>query len=167
MSTGTTELLDAESAAEETGLVAGKPVTALSPLQLFWRRFRRDRVAMVAAAFVVLAILVAIFAPLIVKVTGAPHPNVQNSDLLDDFGSPSGPSANDWLGVDQRGRDVFSRVVYGARISLLVAFISTAIIVVIGVVLGLIAGYYRGLTDSLLTRAMDVMLAFPVLLLAI
>jgi peptide/nickel transport system permease protein len=167
MSTGTTELLGTEGAAEETGLVDGKQVTARSPLQLFWRRFRRDRVAMVAAGVVVAAILVAILAPVIVSVTGAPKPNVQNSDLLDDFGSPSGPSSTDWLGVDQRGRDVFSRVVYGARISLLVAFLSTTIIVVIGVVLGLIAGYYRGLTDSLLTRAMDVMLAFPVLLLAI
>src|SRR3954470_9981995 len=167
MSTGTTELLGTEGAAEETGLVAGKPVTALSPLQLFWRRFRRDRVAIVAAGFVVVACLVAILAPVIVNVTGAPDPNVQNSDLLDDFGSPPSPSAQNWLGVDQRGRDVFARVVYGARVSLEVAFISTAIIVVVGVLMGLIAGYYRGLTDSLLTRAMDVMLAFPVLLLAI
>src|SRR5215211_8012106 len=143
MSTGTTELLGAEGAAEETGLVAGEQVTARSPLQLFWRRFRRDRVAMVAAAFVVLAILVAIFAPLIVKLVGAPEPNVQNPDLLDDFGSPSGPTADNLLGVDQRGRDVFARVVYGARISLLVAFLSTAIIIVIGVALGLVAGYYR------------------------
>src|SRR3954453_7910463 len=167
MSTGTTELLGTEGAAEETGLVAGKQVAARSPLQLFWRRFRRDRVAMVAAIFVVLAILIAIFAPLIVDITGAPKPNVQNPDLLDDFGSPTGPTAHNWLGGEPPGRDVFARVIYGARISLLVAFLSTAIIVVIGVVLGLIAGYYRGLTDSLLTRAMDGMLAFPVLLLAI
>ncbi len=168
MSTGTTELLGAEGGAvEETGTVDGKQVTALSPLQLFWRRLRRDKVAMIALAIVVIAILVAIFAPLIVKATGAPQPNVQNPDLLDDFGSPSGPTSHNWLGVDQRGRDVFSRVVYGTRISLLVAFLSTIIVVVIGVVLGLIAGYYRGIVDSLLTRAMDVMLAFPVLLLAI
>jgi peptide/nickel transport system permease protein len=168
MSTGAPELLGAEEGTvEETGLVAGKQVTARSPLQLFWRRFRRDRVAMVAAGVVVLACLIAIFAPLIVKIAGAPDPNVQNPDLLDDFGSPSGPTADNWLGVDQRGRDVFARVVYGARISLEVAFISTLIIVVIGVTLGLISGYYRGLVDSLLTRAMDVMLAFPVLLLAI
>jgi peptide/nickel transport system permease protein len=167
-SVGPTEFVGAEGAVtEETGRVDGKQVTARSPLQLFWRRFRRDRVAMVAAAFVVLAVLVAIFAPLIVKLVGAPDPNVQNPDLLDDFGSPSGPTADNLLGVDQRGRDVFARVVYGARISLLVAFLSTAIVVVIGVVLGLIAGYYRGMVDSLLTRAMDVMLAFPVLLLAI
>ena len=167
MSTGTTELLGTEGTVEETGLVDGKQVTARSPLQLFWRRFRRDRVALVAAGFVIFACLVAIFAPLIVKALGAPDPNVQNPDLLDDFGSPSGPTADNWLGVDQRGRDVFARVVYGARISLEVAFISTAIIVVIGVTLGLISGYYRGIVDSLLTRAMDVMLAFPVLLLAI
>src|SRR5215203_6010619 len=162
-----TELGAEGVAIEETGVVDGKQVTARSPLQLFWRRFRKDKVAMVAAGFVVLAVLVGIFAPLIVKVLGAPDPNVQNSDLLDDFGSPSGPTADNWLGVDQRGRDVFSRVVYGTRVSLEVAFISTFIIVVVGVVIGLIAGYYRGITDSLLTRAMDVMLAFPVLLLAI
>jgi peptide/nickel transport system permease protein len=168
VSTGAPELLGTETAVEaETGVVAGQQVTARSPLQLFWRRFRKDKVAMVAAGVVVLAVLVAILAPLIVKVAGAPDPNVQNSDLLDDFGSPSGPTAENWLGVDQRGRDVFARVVYGARISLEVAFISTFIIVVVGVVIGLIAGYYRGITDSLLTRAMDVMLAFPVLLLAI
>ena len=168
MSTGTTELLGhEEDSTQETGLVAGQQVTARSPLQLFWRRFRKDKVAMVAAGFVVLACLVAILAPVIVKVTGAPDPNVQNPNLLDDFGSPSGPTAQNWLGVDQRGRDVFARVVYGARISLEVAFISTFIIVVVGVVIGLIAGYYRGWIDSLLTRAMDVMLAFPVLLLAI
>jgi peptide/nickel transport system permease protein len=153
MSTGTTELLGhEEDSTQETGLVAGQQVTARSPLQLFWRRFRKDKVAIVAAGFVV---------------SGAPDPNVQNPNLLDDFGSPSGPSAHNWLGVDQRGRDVFARVVYGARISLEVAFISTFIIVLVGVVIGLIAGYYRGITDSLLTRAMDVMLAFPVLLLAI
>jgi peptide/nickel transport system permease protein len=168
MSTGTTELLGhEEDSTQETGLVAGQQVTARSPLQLFWRRFRKDKVAMVAAGFVVLACLVAILAPVIVNVTGAPDPNVQNPNLLDDFGSPSGPTAQNWLGVDQRGRDVFARVVYGARISLEVAFISTFIIVLVGVVIGLIAGYYRGITDSLLTRAMDVMLAFPVLLLAI
>jgi peptide/nickel transport system permease protein len=167
-SVGPTELAGAESAAtEETGVVDGKQVTARSPLQLFWRRFRRDKVAIVAAGVVVLACLVAILAPLIVKVVGAPDPNVQNPNLLDDFGSPSGPTTDNLLGVDQRGRDVFARVVYGARISLEVAFISTAIIVVVGVVMGLIAGYYRGIVDSLLTRAMDVMLAFPVLLLAI
>ena len=91
MSTGTTELLGhEEDATQETGLVGGQQVTARSPLQLFWRRFRKDKVAMVAAGFVVLACLVAILAPLIVKVTGAPDPNVQNPNLLDDFETDAG-----------------------------------------------------------------------------
>src|SRR3954470_24175885 len=104
MSTGTTELLGTEGAVAETGVVAGKQVTARSPLQLLWRRFPRGKVAMIAAVFVVVAILVAFFAPLIGTVTAAPRPNVQNSNHLGELGSPSGPSSHDWLGVDQRGR---------------------------------------------------------------
>jgi peptide/nickel transport system permease protein len=140
---------------------------ARSPLQLFWRRLRRDRVAMAALAFIGFICFVAIFAPVIRAVVGAPRPNVQNPDLLDDFGLPSGPSSEHWFGVDQRGRDVFSRTIYGARVSLQVAFISTFVIIVVGVTFGLIAGYYRGIVDSLLTRAMDVVLAFPYLILAV
>jgi peptide/nickel transport system permease protein len=140
---------------------------ARSPLQLFWRRLRRDRVAMAALAFIGFICFVAIFAPVIRAVVGAPRPNVQNPDLLDDFGLPSGPSSEHWCGVDQRGRDVFSRTIYGARVSLQVAFISTFVIIVVGVTFGLIAGYYRGIVDSLLTRAMDVVLAFPYLILAV
>ena len=109
----------------------------------------------------VLACLVAILAPVIVKVSGAPDPNVQNSDLLDSFGSPSGPDRRQLARRRPARTDVFARVVYGARVSLEVAFISTAIIVLVGVLMGLTAGYYRGLTDSLLTRAMDVMLGLP------
>ena len=168
MSTGTTELLGhEEDATQETGLVAGQQVTARSPLQLFWRRFRKDKVAMVAAGFVVLACLVAILAPVIVKVTGAPDPNVQNPNLLDDFGSPSGPTAHNWLGVDQRGRDVFARVVYGARASLLAGLISVAIALGVGVPLGLLAGYRGGFVDALISRMTDAMLACPFLILAI
>src|SRR4029078_3260133 len=71
------------------------------------------------------------------------------------------------VGVDDLVRDVFSRVLYGARVSLEGAFIATFLIVVIGVVMGMIAGYYRGWIDTVLSRSMDVMLAFPVLLLAL
>ena len=146
---------------------AESQISARSPLQLFWRRLRKDKVALVALVFVVLSVLVAILAPVIVSIAGVPGPNVQNDDLLDSFGLPSGPTGNNPLGVDERGRDVFARVVYGARVSLLVAFVATAFATLIGVTVGLLAGYFRGWVDTLLTRAMDVMLAFPVLLIAI
>ena len=170
MSTGTSELLHSEgSGAPSEDAISGddRAITARSPLQLFWRRFRRDRVAMGALAFIVLLVIVAITAPLIVDILGAPDPNAQSTDALDSFGLPDGPSAEHIFGVDQIGRDVFARTLYGARVSLQVALIATGLIVAVGTVVGMVAGYYRGITDTLLSRAMDVMLAFPVLLLAL
>jgi peptide/nickel transport system permease protein len=169
MSTGTSELLQGEAAAVATEALTGeeRQITARSPLQLFWRRFRRDRVAMVALGFIILLIFIAVFAPLIVKAVGAPDPNTQSTAALDAFGLPSGPSSDHLFGVDQIGRDVFARTLYGARVSLTVALIATTLIVLIGTVIGMVAGFYRGITDTLLSRAMDVMLAFPVLLLAL
>jgi peptide/nickel transport system permease protein len=149
---------------------AGHPqaeIAARSPMQLFWRRFRQDKVAMVALGVVIVIILVAIFAPLIVKIVGTPDPKLTDADATTDFGQPIGPSGAHPFGVDKLGRDVFSRVIYGSRISLEVAFIATALTMLIGVTLGLIAGYRRGWVDSLLARGMDIVLAFPVLVLAI
>jgi peptide/nickel transport system permease protein len=142
-------------------------IAARSPLQLFWRRLKEDRVALVALGVIVFLIVVAILAPLIVKLMGLPKPSIQNSKELDEFGSPTGPSAKHPMGVDAVGRDVFSRVLYGARVSLAVAIIATSLAMFIGVVTGMFAGFYRGWTDSFLSRSMDVILAFPVLLFAI
>jgi peptide/nickel transport system permease protein len=169
MSTGTSELLHSEGSAPAEVPLSGeeRSIAARSPLQLFWRRFRKDKVAMAASGFIVLLILVAIFAPVIVHLVGAPNPNTQSTKALDDFGLPSGPSRDHLFGVDQIGRDVFARTLYGARVSLTVAVIATALIVGIGTVVGMIAGYYRGWVDTFLSRTMDVMLAFPVLLLAL
>ena len=169
MSTGTSELLHSEGSGVPTDVLSGeeRKITARSPLQLFWRRFRRDKVAMAALAFIILLVIVAVAAPLIVKLFGAPDPNTQSTEALDDFGLPSGPSSEHIFGVDQIGRDVFARTIYGARVSLQVALIATALIVTIGTVVGMVAGFYRGAVDTLLSRAMDVMLAFPVLLLAL
>ena len=164
MSTASDVLIEGEGLDVTEG---AEEIAARSPLELFWRRLRRDKVALVALGVIILMILVAIFAPLIVKVLGAPDPNVQNDDLLGDFGEPTGPSSAHWFGVDERGRDVFSRVVYGARVSLEAAIIATTLIVLIGVTAGLIAGYYRGKVDTLFSRVMDLMLAFPVLVLAL
>ena len=142
-------------------------ITARSPMQLFWRRLRRDKVAMAALAFIVLLILMAIFAPVIVSIVGAPGPKEQSSEALDVFGTPTGPSSEHLFGVDRLGRDVFARTIYGARVSLEVAFIATGLAVLIGVTVGLVAGFYRGWTDTILSRLTDVVLAFPILLLGL
>ena len=145
----------------------GGEIAARSPLQLFWRRLRQDRVALAALVFIGILVVFALAAPLIVKLFGAPAPNQQSTKALDQFGTPTGPSGAHLFGVDQLGRDVFSRVVYGARVSLEVAFISTGLAVVVGVTMGMLAGYYRGWVDTVLSRLMDVLLAFPILLLGI
>ncbi len=143
---------------------AGGAFVGRSPGRLFWLRLRRDRVALASLGFIVLLVVVALAAPLIVQLAGVPGPYVQNPNALGAFGSPTGPSAAHPFGVDQLGRDVFARVVYGARTSLEVGVLGTAIATVIGTVIGLLAGFYRGLTDTLLSRLTDVVLCFPVLL---
>src|SRR2546426_8582641 len=142
-------------------------IAARSPLELFWRRLKHDKVALTAAGFIVLLVLVAIFAPLIINLVGTTGPTVQNPKALDSFGTPTGPSSAHPFGVDQLGRDVFARVLYGARVSLEVAIIATALSVTIGVIVGMVAGFYRGWVDTALSRLIDVLLAFPILLLAI
>jgi peptide/nickel transport system permease protein len=142
-------------------------IAARSPLQLFWRRLKGDKVAMLALVFVVLLILAALLAPLIIKLVGAREPNAQSTKYLDSFGTPTGPSSENIFGVDTLGRDVFSRVLYGARVSLEVALIATAFSVSIGVVVGMVAGFFRGSVDMVLSRFIDVLLAFPILLLAL
>ena len=81
--------------------------------------------------------------------------------MTDDFGIPKGPSTSFWFGADGSGRDLFVRVCYGARTSLLVAFIATTISMTVGTTVGIIAGYYRGFADTLLSRTSDVVLALP------
>ncbi|QEC46709.1 ABC transporter permease [Baekduia soli] len=166
MSTGASETL-LESEPIDAGGESAAEIAARSPLELFWRRLRRDKVALVSLGIVLFMVFVAIFAPLIVKLFGFPDPNTQNENLLSDFGQPTGPSGAHPFGVDSRGRDILSRVIYGSRVSLEVAFIATALIVIIGVTAGLVTGYYRGKVDTGISRLMDLFLAFPVLVLAV
>jgi peptide/nickel transport system permease protein len=142
-------------------------IEARSPWELFWLRFREDKLALLALGFIVLLILVAVFAPLVVDIVGAPGPDERDTAALDPlFITPTGPSPDHLFGVDQLGRDVFSRVVYGARVSLTVAFAATFLATVAGIVAGLLAGFFRGWVDTLISRSVDVLLAIPYLLLA-
>ena len=161
---GASDLLHAEDSGLDQMIRGEQAVAARSPLQLFWRRFRRDKVAMTALGFIVLLVLAAIFAKPITELLGAPAPSVQETSALDDFGLPTGPSKDHLFGVDTIGRDVFSRVLYGAQVSLTVAFVGTGLSVLFGTILGIMAGFYRGWTDTFIARSLDVMLAFPVLL---
>ncbi len=164
MSVGASELLVEGEASVETVELVGGEIAARSPLQLFWRRFRGDRVAMASAIFIVLLILLAILAPLIVKLLGLPSPSTQNSNLTDAFGTPIGPTSAHPFGVDPLGEDVMSRVIYGSRVSLLVGILGTFLATVVGVTLGLLSGFYRGWVDTLLSRFADIVLSFPILL---
>lgn len=122
------------------------------------RRLLKRKTAVLSAIFILLLILVAALAPVI-----APY-----AYEFQDLANPrSNPSAIHWLGTDQLGRDIFSRMVYGTRVSLSVALVVTAIKLAIGITLGLLAGYVGGWVDNLIMRVTDIMYAFPDLLLAI
>ncbi|WP_241569395.1 glutathione ABC transporter permease GsiD [Rosenbergiella collisarenosi] len=135
------------------------PHTPQPPLREFWRRFCQQPVSVIAAVFVIALFLVAIFAPWL---TPFDAENYFDYDRID-----QGPSLLHWFGVDALGRDIFSRVILGTRISLLAGVFSVALGSVIGTVLGLIAGYYEGWADRIIMRICDVLFAFPGILLAI
>ncbi|HUP18453.1 MAG TPA: ABC transporter permease, partial [Gemmatimonadota bacterium] len=123
-----------------------------------WRALRRNRLALTGAAFVTLLVAAGLLGPLV-----APYdPLAQNLDR-----SLEGPSFAHWFGTDSFGRDILSRVLYGARISLLVGVASQGIAFSLGVLLGVVSGYYGGKIESLVMRLADVTLAFPTLLLLI
>ncbi|MEV0970595.1 ABC transporter permease [Microtetraspora glauca] len=153
--------------------VAGVSATAIqgrSLGQIAWMRLKRDKIAIAGGLVVIFLILVAVFAPLIVGLFG--HDPIQfNSDLIDSSTMApkdgTGISAEHLFGVEPvNGRDIFSRIVYGARISLLIAFLATLLSVVIGTLLGVTAAYFGGLVDSIISKTMDVFLAFPILVFA-
>ncbi|KQV17353.1 MULTISPECIES: ABC transporter permease [unclassified Kitasatospora] len=152
--------------------VPAKRIEGRSPGRIAWSRLKRDKVALAGGVVVLLLILAAVFAPVLIALFGhpvdEPHPDQINPDLGLPNGSFGGMSADYLFGVDPTfGRDVFSRIVYGARISLTVALLSAALSVVIGVLVGTAAGYFGGWVDSVISKVMDVLLAFPQLLFSI
>jgi peptide/nickel transport system permease protein len=218
MSVGPSELVAGSETA--AGGLPARVAEGFSRRRL-WRRLLADRVAVGAAAFIVVLVLIAIFAPLIVKAVGAPGPDVADPGARDRFGDPVGPSpgalwpfiavlagaalasasrlvpagtvrrygwavisgvalvaaivlavgfwpdAHHIFGVDKEFRDLFSRILYGARLSLEVAVIAAAVSLPIGVALGLGAGRLRGRIGAAISRLIDALFALPILLLAL
>lgn len=134
------------------------PTTRNNPARIFWRRFRSNRLALGGACVVATLFLVAALAPLL-----APFdPNaIQPYNVLE------APTWRHWLGTDELGRDVLSRMIYGARISLQVGLVSVGIAVAIGIMLGSLAGFYGGWVDTVIMRLVDIMLSFPTIFLII
>jgi peptide/nickel transport system permease protein len=150
------------------GPTPGHTYATKSAGRLFWERFREDKAALFAATVIFILILIAIFGgPLAVKLTGHGNLTAYTNTMEDSFGIPKGPNSKFWFGADGTGRDLFVRTMYGARTSLLVGVVATGIAVMIGLVVGLIAGFFRGIIDSAFSRAGDVMLAMPQLLISI
>jgi peptide/nickel transport system permease protein len=149
---------------------AAGPVQAIegrSQWHLTWRRLRSDRVAVASGIIILLMVILAIAAPLFAKLTGhGPTETFPNIGLSVN-GEPVGPGHTFWLGSDEQGRDLFVRILYGARISLFVGIVTTAMATVAGVAIGLVAGYYGGWIDSVLARFIDSVLAFPYVVLAL
>jgi peptide/nickel transport system permease protein len=130
----------------------------VSPWKEAWLSFSKNRIALVGLGIVIFFIMIAILAPVI-----APY-SFKDQNLVERF---QAPSSEHWFGTDDFGRDIFSRIVYGARISLWVGFFSVLGSVVFGTLLGIVAGYYGRWVDAIISRIFDIMLAFPSILLAI
>lgn len=132
-------------------------LTNESYLQTVWRRFKRHRLGVVSLAVLAVIGLAALFAPVI-----APH---DPEAIAGPFGAP--PSLDFWLGTDQIGRDMLSRLLYATRVSLMVGILATAISTAVGVVLGLLAGYFGGWLDMVIMRFTDMVMSFPYILLVL
>jgi ABC-type dipeptide/oligopeptide/nickel transport system permease subunit len=167
-----TETPDEQPAQEPTRTVR----TGRSPGQVAWDRLKKDKVAIVCGIVIVFFVLVAVFAPLLIKLeavdptTGAAaDPYAVHTELVDFNGLPKvGMSAAHWLGVEPRlGRDLFARWAYGAQPSLIIGFVAATVSTIIGVSLGLVAGYLGGVADRIISWVIDFFLSLPILLLII
>jgi peptide/nickel transport system permease protein len=159
------------SVAIPTAEAAGA-TTSLGPSQVrvVLRRFWRDRVARVSLVYLGFVLFAAVAAPLIALANGHPPNDLSHQyEMTTDLGLPKGPNwdLRFWFGADQFGRDLLTRTVYGARISLLVGVASTLVALALGCAVGVVAGFRRGWVDGVLSRWVDVVLSFPILLLAL
>ena len=165
MASSATDL--AHQAPQPPGSPAQGPVVARSPRQLFWQRFKTDKAAIFGGVLVIFMVSIALLAPLIAEHVAHHRFDEQFRDRINDFGTPLGPNDEFIFGNDDLGRDVFVRTLYGARVSLTIALLATGIELVIGVVLGMLAGFGRGWVDTVISRFIDLILSIPFLLLGI
>ncbi|WP_432408035.1 ABC transporter permease [Wukongibacter sp. M2B1] len=150
----------ASSIAQSTTTVAKKKNKKRSQWAEVWRRLKKNKMAMVGLGILTILILAAFFAPLIANYDEV----VIKQDLVNKL---KGPSAEHILGTDEFGRDIFARMIWGARVSLRVGILAVGISIIIGGTLGAIAGFYGGKLDTVIMRIMDIFLAIPSILLAI
>jgi len=136
----------------------------LSPGQQAWRRFRKNRPAVASSIYLGLLTLVILAWPLLLAVVGGSFGHDHAPDQLSDA-QFAPPSRHHWFGTDVHGRDVFSRVLYGAQISLFVGLVGTLVSLVIGVLWGAIAGYAGGRLDSVMMRVVDILYSLPTIIL--
>jgi ABC-type dipeptide/oligopeptide/nickel transport system permease subunit len=164
MSLTSDHAIDTSAPTAESSEIAGRSLT-----QIAWGRLRRDKVAMTSMVVVLVIVGIAILAPVITRLVGV-NPTDFNDDAINDAGGlPNGNfggiTLDHPLGVEPgTGRDLFARLLYGSRISLLIALSATLITMVLGITVGIIAGYSRGWVDTALGRLMDIVLAFPLIL---
>jgi peptide/nickel transport system permease protein len=139
-----------------------------SQWQLTWRRLLHDKMAIASIAVILFVCLAALLAPLAAAWIGHPPNQPYPNTGTNSFGNPVGPGTHHFLlGTDNLGRDLLVRILYGARISLFVGLLTTAIAAIGGVSIGLVAGYFGGFIDTLLARFVDAVLSFPVIVTAL
>jgi peptide/nickel transport system permease protein len=151
---------------EELGEAAAE-IQGRSPWQLAWAQLSHDRVAIASSIVIALITLAAVFAPLIARLVGHGLADQYPYSALNGYGLPVGPSRTFLFGADDLGRDVMVRVAYGGRVSLIAGVVASGLAVIVGGIVGLVAGYFGTVVDTALSRFMDVILAFPLLLFAI
>ena len=164
------------TAPKTEAVIMPKIATGRSLLGTAWLRIKRSKIALVSLGVVVAIILFALLAPVLTAIEGQdPFTTHTGPDMLDDFNTPGlplpqfiYPSAQHWLGVEPGlGRDLFARLAYGAQVSLTIALLATLVSVVLGTILGAAAGFFGGKVDMVISRLIDLFLAFPHLLLVL
>ncbi|WP_371870386.1 nickel transporter permease [Gottfriedia solisilvae] len=138
--------------------IVKKESQKLKRWKAFYKKFKRNKLALIGGYIVLFYILVAIFAPII---------SPQDPFKIDLVNKLQPPSLDHWMGTDDKGRDILSRLIFGSRLSLTVGFVSVFFGAAIGIILGLLAGYYGKWMDTIIMRIVDVLLAFPGILLAL